>query len=118
MRGDLIVVCSDRGQHGRHELGRLRQGADGAEAVRNRQAPAPWGAGATIGAQEAGGNSLGATTLVPAPETRANHEGRTRFRYTCPACRRDVKWNKDTADLVFAGTAAAGVSTVDVSLLP
>ncbi len=113
------VVCSDRGQHGRLELGGLRLGRSGVvEDVRVRTAPAPWGPGGALIEPTGERHALGPTVPARAPETRADHEGRTKFRYTCPVCSRDVPWNLETATKYFWGVRAAGRSVVDISLLP
>lgn len=115
----VAVVCTDRGQHGRHELGRLRRTEAGVEQMTTRSGAAPWARGARVvleGEEES--SNLPSRIIQNAPDVTADYEGASRFRFHCPSCRRDVPWNLHTATTLVDGYLAAGRRVIDVSMLP
>lgn len=111
----VAVVCSDRGEHGVLELGRLRRTADGLAPVAVRRAPSPPGSAVV---DPADGHTVRLGPLpVAAPPTRDDHDGRSRFRWRCPVCRRDVQLVEATARALVDGLIAAGLDRLDVSAL-
>lgn len=118
MSAQIIIVCTDKGQHGRLELARLRRTSAGVEHVRTRNAPTPGGPTATLRAPGEAPSLLGATIPVAAPDVRDDFEGRQKFRFQCPVCLRDDKWGEATATHRVDALLAAGMSTVDISRIP
>jgi len=120
MTDTVVVVCTDRGNHGQMELDQLRRTADGVVSLRVRQGAAPWPAGSKMTLPTEGGEQhrLGNRAAATAPDTREDYDGRTRWRFHCRVCGRDVPWNEESAIKVVDACLAANRRVVDVSLMP
>ena len=116
----VVVVCTDRGNHGQLELDQLRRTATGVESFRLRRGAAPWPAGSKMTLPTEGGeqHQLGNRVAATAPDTREDYDGRAKWRFHCRVCGRDVPWKEETAIKVVDGYLADGRRVVDVSLLP
>ncbi len=110
----VTVTCTDRGQHTRTALASLTVNTDGTLAAdRARTQRGAWGRSAS--AED--GTSIADFAVVSTSTSRDDYEGRERWRFRCPRCRRDVILSGERCSAAVRALLDAGVSDLDVSLV-
>ena len=120
-RDRIQVWCTDGRQHGRAELGAIRDEDGVLQPVTTRQAPAPWPSDGKVRANFEGEvvESVAPTRIISmAPVVREDFEGAERWRFRCRRCGRDVPISGQRMRILFDGILATPERGFDVSLIP
>lgn len=103
----VAVVCTDRGQHARTDLGHLMVREDGSvDSHAVRKGPSP-----II-------SDIGKRMYVAASDAREDYQGTRRWRWVCPRCGRDVPLSDENMTAIAREFVAAARRAFDISHLP
>jgi len=107
----IAVVCTDRGQHARMNLGTIMVREDDSVATMTTRKAALPGSGSL-------GAAIGQRVVVGTDGNRDDHDGHRRWRWICGTCRRDVVLNETSLTALARAWVDSGRRVLDVSELP